>query len=113
MYSPAGLRDKMHRIRSNGATISRVIVAINVGCDSDGVYYISDERRQGVHWAVLIIDVNCGKTYYAMRYRPISESTKDKYYDLFRQGHSPSSAHLEYETHLTYMDDPKLLADIA
>ena len=30
---------------------------------------------------------------------------------LFSQGHSPSSAHLEYETHLTYMDNPNLLAD--
>ena len=47
----------------------------------------------------------------ALRFRPVSKSTKDKYYDLFRQGHSPSSAHLEYETHLTYMDNPKLLAD--
>ena len=33
------------------------------------------------------------------------------HYDLFRQGHPPSSAHLEYETHLTYMDDSNLLAD--
>ena len=47
----------------------------------------------------------------ALRFRPMSESTKEKYYELFRQGHSPSSAHLEYETHLTYLDDPKLLAD--
>ena len=46
----------------------------------------------------------------ALRFRPLSESTKEKYYDLFRQGHSPSSAHLEYETHLTYMDNPKVLA---
>ena len=41
--------------------------------------------------------------------KPLSESTKEK--DLFSQGHSPSSAHLEYETHLTYMDEPNLLAD--
>ena len=47
----------------------------------------------------------------ALRFRPLSESTKEKYYDLFRQGHSPSSAHLEYETHLTFMDNPKVLAD--
>ena len=26
----------------------------------------------------------------ALRFRPVSESTKEKYYDLFRQGHSPS-----------------------
>ena len=47
----------------------------------------------------------------ALRFSPVSESPKEKYYDLFTQGHSPSSAHLEYETHLTYMDNPKLLAD--
>ena len=46
----------------------------------------------------------------ALRFRPVSESTKEKYYDLFRQGHSPSSAHLEYETQLTYKDT-QLLAD--
>ena len=46
----------------------------------------------------------------ALRFRPVSKSTKE---NLFRQGHSPSSAHLEYETHLTYMDGymDKLLAD--
>lgn len=64
LYSSAGLHEKMHSIRSSGVTHSRVIVAINVGCDSDGAYYISDERRQGVHWAVLIIDLHCSKTYY-------------------------------------------------
>ena len=46
----------------------------------------------------------------ALRFRRISDSTKEKYYDLFRQGHSPSSAHLEYETQLTYKDT-QLLAD--
>ena len=47
----------------------------------------------------------------ALRFRPISEETKSKYYDLFKQGHSPSSAHLEYETNLMYKDKPQLLAD--
>ena len=46
----------------------------------------------------------------ALRFRPMSENTKDKYYDLFRQGHSPASAHLEHETNLTYSDDPQMLA---
>ena len=46
----------------------------------------------------------------ALRFRPISESTKDAYYELFRHGHSPSSAHLEYETNLMYTD-PHVLAD--
>ena len=48
----------------------------------------------------------------ALRFRPMSADTKSKYYDLFRQGHSPASAHLEYETNLMYCDDPQLaLAD--
>ena len=44
----------------------------------------------------------------ALRFRPIAEDTKAKYYDLFKQGHSPS---MEYETNLTFMDNPHLLAD--
>jgi len=47
----------------------------------------------------------------ALRFRPISDETKSKYYDLFKQGHSPSSAHLEHETTLLYQQDPQLLAD--
>ena len=47
----------------------------------------------------------------ALRFRPIAEDTKAKYYDLFKQGHSPSSAHLEYETNLMFLDKPHLLAD--
>ena len=47
----------------------------------------------------------------ALRFRPIAEDTKAKYYDLFKQGHSPSSAHLEYETNLMFLDNPHLLAD--
>ncbi len=46
-----------------------------------------------------------------LRFRPVSEETKSKYYDLFKQGHSPSSAHLEYETNLMFSDNPQLLAD--
>ena len=47
----------------------------------------------------------------ALRFRPIAKDTKAKYYDLFKQGHSPSSAHLEYETNLMFLDNPHLLAD--
>lgn len=47
----------------------------------------------------------------ALRFRPISDKTKAKYYDLFKQGHSPSSSHLECETNLMYSDNPQLLAD--
>ena len=46
----------------------------------------------------------------ALRFRPISENTKKAYYELFRHGHSPSSAHLEYETNFMYTD-PHILAD--
>ena len=46
-----------------------------------------------------------------LRFRPISECTKEKYYDFFRQGHSPASAHLEYEIYLTYKEEPNLIAD--
>jgi hypothetical protein len=47
----------------------------------------------------------------ALRFRPITEDTKTKYFDLFKQGHSPSSAHLEYETNLMFLDNPHLIAD--
>ena len=47
----------------------------------------------------------------ALRFRKISEETKESYYDLFRLGHSPASAHLEYETNIMYSDSPQLVAD--
>ena len=48
----------------------------------------------------------------ALRFRPIAEDTRKKYYDLFKLGRSPASAHLEYETTLMLkMDNPQVLAD--
>ena len=47
----------------------------------------------------------------ALRFRPIAVDTKAKYYDLFKQGHSLSSARLEHETNLMFLDNPHLLAD--
>ena len=47
----------------------------------------------------------------ALRFRPLSEQTKKQYYYLFSQGHSPASAHLEYETNLMYSDEADLIAD--
>ena len=47
----------------------------------------------------------------AVRFRPIAEDTKTKYYDLFKQGNSPSSAHLEYETNFMFLDNPHFIAD--
>ena len=44
--------------------MSRVIVALNVGCDDNGTCYVSDEKRQGVHWTLLILDLKTGITYY-------------------------------------------------
>lgn len=47
----------------------------------------------------------------ALRFRPLSEDVKSRYFDLFQQGHSPSSAHLEHESNLMYSDNPQLVAD--
>ncbi len=47
----------------------------------------------------------------ALRFRPLSEQSKKDYYDLFSHGHSPATAHLEYETNLMYSDKPDLIAD--
>ena len=47
----------------------------------------------------------------ALRIRRLAEQTKKHYYDLFSQGHSPASAHLEYETDLMYSDEADLIAD--
>ena len=46
----------MCSIRNNGINISKVIVAVNVACDDNGTYYVSDEKQQGVHWALLALD---------------------------------------------------------
>ena len=64
MYSSIGLHEKMCTIQENGINVSKIIVALNVGCDHDGIYYVSDEKRQGVHWALLAIDLIDHKTYY-------------------------------------------------
>ena len=48
----------------------------------------------------------------ALRFRPIASEVKVKYFDLFRLGHSPSSAHFEFETNLMLLEDnPAVLAD--
>ena len=62
MHSSAGLSEKLHRMYDN--SLSRVIVALNVDYDDRGTYYVSDEKRQGVHWALLVIDVKNGTSYY-------------------------------------------------
>ena len=41
----------------------------------------------------------------ALRFRPISDETRHRYYELFRLGHSPSSAFSEYETVLMMQND--------
>ena len=64
VYSSAGLSEKLRRIYDNSFTVSRVIVALNVGYDDRGTYYVSDEKRRGVHWALLVIDVENGTSYY-------------------------------------------------
>ena len=48
----------------------------------------------------------------ALRFRRVSNGTCEKYYNLFKVGHSPASAHLEYETNLMLEhDSPQALAD--
>ena len=64
MYSSAGLSEKLRSICDTSLEISRVLIALNVGYDSSGTYYFSDESRQGLHWALLVIDVKSGKSYY-------------------------------------------------
>ena len=54
----------MQKIHKNGTTVSRVIVALNVGCDDTGKCYVSDGKRQGVHWTLLILDSKNSITYY-------------------------------------------------
>ena len=54
----------MCSIRNNGINISRVIVAVNVGWDDNGTYYVSDEKQQGVHWALLALDLKNNRIYY-------------------------------------------------
>ena len=64
IYSSAGLSGKMCSISNNGVNVSKVIIALNVGCDVNGTYYVSDGKQQGVHWALLAIDLKNQRTYY-------------------------------------------------
>ena len=49
---------------------------------------------------------------HALRFRSIAEDTRKKYYELFKLGHSPASAHLEYETTLILRDSLKAKWDL-
>ena len=42
MYSSVRLSNKVQKVRENGTTVSRVIVALNVGYDNTGTCYVSD-----------------------------------------------------------------------
>ena len=64
MYSSKRFNDKVRSIRDNGVTVSKVLIALNVGCENTGTCYVSDEKRRGgggggggVHWALLILDL--------------------------------------------------------
>ena len=54
----------MQNVRENGTTVSKVLIALNVGCDNTGTCFVSDEKRHGTHWAMLAIDLKNGVTYY-------------------------------------------------
>ena len=64
MYSFVRLNDKVRNICENSFTVSRVFVAMNVGCDDTGTCYVSHERRHGIHWALLVIDLKNDVTNY-------------------------------------------------
>ena len=64
MYSSVRLNNKVQKICKNGTTVSRVIIALNVGCDDTGKCYVSDGKRQGVHWTLLTLDLKNSITYY-------------------------------------------------
>ena len=64
MYSSVRLHEKVRNVRENGITVSKILVALNVGCDDNGSCYVSDEKKRGVHWALLVIDLKNGVTYY-------------------------------------------------
>ena len=62
MYSSAGLRDKV--TQCNGTCITKIIIALNVGREENGTCYVSNEGRSGIHWSLLIIDINKHTAYY-------------------------------------------------
>ena len=64
MYSSARLNEKVRNIQENGITVSKVLIALNVGRDDTGTCYVSDEKRLGAHWAMLAIDLKNGVAYY-------------------------------------------------
>ena len=58
MYSSVGLNNKLCSVRDSGVILSKVIVVLNVSCDNDGTYYVSDEQW---HWT---LELKNGMTYY-------------------------------------------------
>ena len=61
MYSAHGLNEKV--IYSKCKNISRIIVALNVGFDENGTY-VFDEKKQGIHWTLLAVDLKNNIAYY-------------------------------------------------
>ena len=64
MYSAGGLGEKIERILKKGTKPSRILMALNVGKNADGTCYVSDSKRDGIHWALLAIDLSNCKAYY-------------------------------------------------
>ena len=62
MYFIYGVTWKIHSICENSITVPKIIVALNACSDDDGAYYESDEKRRGVHWALLVIDLKNSTT---------------------------------------------------
>ena len=64
VYSAGGLGEKIQTILKKGTKVSRIIMALNVGKNADGTCYVSDGKRDGVHWALLAIDLIKRPFYY-------------------------------------------------
>ena len=58
-----GLQEKIDETIKNKTNITKIFIALNVGCDK-GEIFVSDEKRSGIHWSLLIIDVSTNTAYY-------------------------------------------------
>ena len=44
MYSYSGLRKKIQDVQEKGTKVSKIILALNVGCNSDGTCYVINKK---------------------------------------------------------------------
>ena len=53
MYSFAGLEDKIREAKTNGISVKKISVALNMYRKTDGTCHISQEDNMGNHWSLL------------------------------------------------------------